>query len=242
MAGHSQFKNIMHRKGIQDAKRAKVFTKLIRELTTAARQGAADLAINPRLRAAVTSARIANMPRDTIDRAIKRGAGHEDGTMYDSVRYEGFGPAGIAIIVEALTDNRNRTASEIRTAFNKHGGNLGESNSVSFMFQRKGVVTIPKNQIGVDELLEIVLEIGADDLQSDEENHYVTTAIEIFGQVRDELEKKIGNIKEAKLSWIANDTNSVGGETAENLMKLMDALEDSDDVQAIFMNAEIDET
>jgi len=162
--------------------------------------------------------------------------------MYDSVRYEGFGPAGIAIIVEALTDNRNRTASEIRTAFNKHGGNLGESNSVSFMFQRKGVVTIPKNQISVDELLEIVLEIGADDLQSDEENHYVTTAIESFGKVRDELEKKIGNIKEAKLSWIANNPNSVAGETAESLMKLMDALEDSDDVQAIFINAEIDET
>lgn len=241
MAGHSQFKNIMHRKGIQDAKRAKIFTKLIRELTTAARQGAADQTINPRLRAAVTAARIANMPRDTIDRAIKRGAGHEDGTIYDSVRYEGFGPAGIAVIVEALTDNRNRTASEIRTAFNKHGGNLGESNSVSFMFQRKGVITIPKNQISADALLEIVLEIGGDDLQSDEEYHYVTTTIESFGYIRDELEKKIGTIKEAKLSWIANSTNLVTGETAESLMKLIDALEDSDDVQAVFINAEIEE-
>ncbi|MBL8686300.1 MAG: YebC/PmpR family DNA-binding transcriptional regulator [Alphaproteobacteria bacterium] len=239
MAGHSQFKNIMHRKGIQDAKRAKVFTKLIRELTTAARQGSADQNANPRLRAAVAAARIANMPRDTIDRAIKRGAGHEDGTVYESIRYEGFGPAGVAIIIEALTDNRNRTASEIRAAFSKQGGNLGESNSVAFMFQRKGLITIANSRIDADRLLEIILDLGADDLQTDDENHYITAAIERFGQIRDTLEKQVGDIKEAKLSWIPNTVMSVQGETAEAILKLVETLEDNDDVQSVFVNAEI---
>lgn len=239
MAGHSQFKNIMHRKGIQDAKRAKVFTKLIRELTTAARQGSPDQNANPRLRAAVAAARIANMPRDTIDRAIKRGAGHEDGTVYESIRYEGFGPAGVAIIIEALTDNRNRTASEIRAAFSKQGGNLGESNSVAFMFQRKGLITIANSRIDADRLLEIILDLGADDLQTDDENHYITAAIEGFGQIRDTLEKQVGDIKEAKLSWIPNTVMSVQGETAEAILKLVETLEDNDDVQSVFVNAEI---
>ena len=239
MAGHSQFKNIMHRKGIQDAKRAKVFTKLIRELTTAARQGSADQNANPRLRAAVAAARIANMPRDTIDRAIKRGAGQEDGTVYESIRYEGFGPAGVAIIIEALTDNRNRTASEIRAAFSKQGGNLGESNSVAFMFQRKGLITIANSRIDADRLLEIILDLGADDLQTDDENHYITAAIEGFGQIRDTLEKQVGDIKEAKLSWIPNTVISVQGETAEAILKLVETLEDNDDVQSVFVNAEI---
>ena len=239
MAGHSQFKNIMHRKGIQDAKRAKVFTKLIRELTTAARQGSADQNTNPRLRAAVVAARIANMPRDTIDRAIKRGAGHEDGTVYESIRYEGFGPAGVAIIIEALTDNRNRTASEIRAAFSKQGGNLGESNSVAFMFQRKGLITIANSRIDADRLLEIILDLGADDLQTDDENHYITAVIERFGQIRDALEKQVGDIKEAKLSWIPNTVISVQGATAEAILKLVETLEDNDDVQSVFVNAEI---
>jgi YebC/PmpR family DNA-binding regulatory protein len=239
MAGHSQFKNIMHRKGIQDAKRAKIFTKLIRELTTAARQGSADQNTNPRLRAAVVAARIANMPRDTIDRAIKRGAGHEDGTVYESIRYEGFGPAGVAIIIEALTDNRNRTASEIRAAFSKQGGNLGESNSVAFMFQRKGLITIANSRIDADRLLEIILDLGADDLQTDDENHYITAVIERFGQIRDALEKQVGDIKEAKLSWIPNTVISVQGATAEAILKLVETLEDNDDVQSVFVNAEI---
>ncbi|HMS44999.1 MAG TPA: YebC/PmpR family DNA-binding transcriptional regulator [Alphaproteobacteria bacterium] len=239
MAGHSQFKNIMHRKGIQDAKRAKIFTKLIRELTTAARQGSADQNTNPRLRAAVVAARIANMPRDTIDRAIKRGAGHEDGTVYESIRYEGFGPAGVAIIIEALTDNRNRTASEIRAAFSKQGGNLGESNSVAFMFQRKGLITIANSRIDADRLLEIILDLGADDLQTDDENHYITAVIERFGQIRDALEKQVGDIKEAKLSWIPNTVISVQGVTAEAILKLVETLEDNDDVQSVFVNAEI---
>ncbi len=169
MSGHSQFKNIMHRKGAQDAKRAKVFTKLIRELTTAARAGLPDPNMNPRLRSALVAARDANMSRDTIERAIKRGAGGEDGTNYEEVRYEGYGPGGIAIIVEALTDNRNRSASEIRTAFNKHGGAMGETNSVSFMFERKGMVRYPAKAGSADAVFEAALEAGADNVESDSE-------------------------------------------------------------------------
>src|SRR5258707_9889647 len=161
MSGHSQFKNIMHRKGAQDAKRAKVFTKLIRELTTAARAGLPDPNMNPRLRSALVAARDANMSRDTIDRAIKRGAGGEDGTNYEEVRYEGYGPGGVALIVEALTDNRNRTAGDVRTAFNKAGGALGETNSVSFMFQRLGEVTYPAKVASADAMLEGAIEAGA---------------------------------------------------------------------------------
>src|ERR1700761_8183554 len=169
MAGHSQFKNIMHRKGAQDKKRGKVFTKLIRELTTAARSGMADPASNPRLRAAIVAARQANMPRDTIDRAVKRGAGGEDGDNYEEVRYEGYGPGGVAVIVEALTDNRNRTASEVRTAFTKNGGTLGETNSVSFQFNRAGQVTYPADTASNDAVLEAAIDAGADDVESDGE-------------------------------------------------------------------------
>jgi len=248
MAGHSQFKNIMYRKGAQDAKRAKVFTKIIRELTVSAKSGQADPAANPRLRAAILAARDANMPKDTMERAIKRGAGGEDNTNYDEVRYEGYGPGGIAIIVEALTDNRNRTASEIRTAFNKAGGNLGETNSVSFMFDRKGVIVYPTKTakgaaVSADAVFEAALDAGADNVDSDAENHTVTSAADDFSTVRDALEGKFGEAREARLQWLPTNATTVDAELAQSLMKLIDVLEDNDDVQNVYANFEMsDET
>jgi YebC/PmpR family DNA-binding regulatory protein len=241
MAGHSQFKNIMYRKGAQDAKRAKVFTKIIRELTVAAKTGQADPNANPRLRAAITAARQANMPRDTMERAIKRGAGGEDSNNYDEVRYEGYGPSGIAIIIEALTDNRNRTASEIRTLFAKAGGNLGETNSVSFMFERKGVIVYAAKAASADAMFEAGLEAGADNVESDATSHEVTCAVDDFSTVRDALEKKFGEAQEAKLQWRPVNTTMVEGDAADSLMKLIDALEDNDDVQNVFANYEVSE-
>ena len=241
MAGHSQFKNIMYRKGAQDAKRAKVFTKIIRELTVAAKTGQADPNANPRLRAAIIAARQANMPRDTMERAIKRGAGGEDNTAYDEVRYEGYGPGGIAIIIEALTDNRNRTASEVRALFSKAGGNLGETNSVSFMFERKGVIAYPAKAATADAMFEAALEAGADNVESDAGVHEVTCAPDDFSAVRDALEKKFGEASEAKLQWRPMNTTMVEGDTAESLMKLIDALEDNDDVQNVYANYEVSE-
>jgi YebC/PmpR family DNA-binding regulatory protein len=241
MAGHSQFKNIMYRKGAQDAKRAKVFTKIIRELTVAAKTGQADPNANPRLRAAIIAARQANMPRDTMERAIKRGAGGEDNTAYDEVRYEGYGPGGIAVIIEALTDNRNRTASEVRALFSKAGGNLGETNSVSFMFERKGVIVYPAKAANAEAMFEAALEAGADNVESDATSHEVTCAVDDFSTVRDGLEKKFGEAQEAKLQWRPLNTTMVDGDTAESLMKLIDALEDNDDVQNVYANYEVSE-
>jgi len=241
MAGHSQFKNIMYRKGAQDAKRAKVFTKIIRELTVAAKTGQADPNANPRLRAAITAARQANMPRDTMERAIKRGAGGEDNNNYDEVRYEGYGPGGIAVIIEALTDNRNRTASEVRALFSKAGGNLGETNSVSFMFERKGVIAYPAKAGSADAMFEAGLEAGADNVESDATSHEVTCAVDDFSTVRDALEAKFGEAQEAKLQWRPLNTTLVDGDTAESLMKLIDALEDNDDVQNVYANYEVSE-
>ena len=188
MAGHSQFKNIMHRKGAQDARRARQFAKLIREITVSARQGLPDPAANPRLRAAVVAARQANMPKDTVDRAIKKATGGTAGSDYVEVRYEGYGPAGVAVIVEALTDNRNRTASDLRSAFSKHGGALGETNSVSFMFQRLGVISYPTGVASGDAIFETEAEAGAENVDSDDDEHEVTTTIENFSAVRDALE------------------------------------------------------
>ncbi|WP_395020501.1 YebC/PmpR family DNA-binding transcriptional regulator [Dongia sp.] len=241
MAGHSQFKNIMYRKGAQDAKRAKVFTKIIRELTVSAKSGQADPAANPRLRAAMIAARQANMPRDTMERAIKRGAGGEDNNNYDEVRYEGYGPGGIAVIVEALTDNRNRTASEVRTLFAKAGGNLGETNSVSFMFERKGVIVYAAKAASADAMFEAGLEAGADNVESDANSHEVTCAVDDFSTVRDALEKKFGEAQEAKLQWRPLNTTLVDDDIAESLMKLIDALEDNDDVQNVYANYEVSE-
>jgi YebC/PmpR family DNA-binding regulatory protein len=239
MAGHSQFKNIMYRKGAQDAKRAKVFTKIIRELTVAARTGLPDPAANPRLRAAVIAAREANMPKDTMERAIKRGAGGDDNTSYDEVRYEGYGPGGVALIIEALTDNRNRTAGEIRTALAKHGGNLGETKSVSFMFERKGVIGYPAKTASADGMFDAALEAGADNVESDSDGHEIMTAPEDFAGVRDALEAKFGPAREAKLQWRPLNTIPVEGDAADSLLKLIDVLEDNDDVQVVSANFEM---
>jgi YebC/PmpR family DNA-binding regulatory protein len=240
MAGHSQFKNIMHRKGAQDAKRAKVFTKLIRELTVSARAGLPDPAVNPRLRAAVQAARAANMSKDTIDRAIKRGAGGEDGSNYEEVRYEGYGPGSVAIIVEGLTDNRNRTASEVRTAFTKNGGAMGESNSVSFMFDRVGAIRYPAAAATAEAMFEGALEAGADNVESDHDGHEVTCAPDDLGAVREALEAKFGTPEYARLDWKPQTTVPVTSEdTAKTLMKLLEALEDNDDVQRVQANFEI---
>jgi YebC/PmpR family DNA-binding regulatory protein len=239
MAGHSQFKNIMHRKGAQDAKRGKMFTKLIRELTTAARTGLPDPDANPRLRAALVAARGANMSRDTIERAVKRGSGGEDTANYEEVRYEGYGPGGVAIMVEALTDNRNRTVSEIRSAFGKHGGALGEANSVSFMFERKGIVRYPAKAASAEAMFEAALDAGADNVESDADNHEATSATEDFAQLRDALEAKFGPPVEARLVWRPTSGVPVEAETAETLLKLIDVLEDNDDVQTVSANFEV---
>jgi len=241
MAGHSQFKNIMYRKGAQDAKRAKIFTKLIRELTVAAKNGSPDPTANPRLRAAITAARNANMSKDTMERAIKRGAGGTDDTNYEEVRYEGYGPGGVAIIVEALTDNRNRTASDVRTAFSKCGGSLGESNSVSFMFGRMGVIRFPAAAASADAMFEAALEAGAENVESDPAGHEITSQPEDFATVREALERKFGQPEFAKLAWRPQNTVPVGGEAAESLLKLIDQLEDNDDVQTVSANYEISE-
>jgi YebC/PmpR family DNA-binding regulatory protein len=241
MAGHSQFKNIMHRKGAQDARRARQFAKLIREITVSARTGLPDPASNPRLRAAVVAARQANMPKDTVDRAIKKATGAGGGEDYVEVRYEGYGPAGVAVIVEALTDNRNRTASDIRSAFSKHGGALGETNSVSFLFSRLGVVRYPASAASADEMLEAAVEAGADDVASDAEAHEVTCAVESFFAVRDALESRFGAPESARLDWRPATTVALDEEKAAGVLKLLDVLEENDDVQNVYANFEIPE-
>ena len=239
MAGHSQFKNIMHRKGAQDAKRARHFAKLIREITVSARQGLPDPAFNPRLRAAMAASREANMPRDTIERAVKKAAGAAAGDDYVEVRYEGYGPNGVAVIVEALTDNRNRTASDVRGALNKHGGALGETNSVSFMFTRLGVIQYPAAIASQDAMLEAAIEAGADNAESNDDGHEVTCAIEDFFAVRDLLETRFGAPATARLEWRPTTTVTLDEETAAALLKLVDALEDNDDVQHVYANFDI---
>jgi YebC/PmpR family DNA-binding regulatory protein len=242
MAGHSQFKNIMHRKGRQDAVRGKIFTKVIREITTAARLGSADPASNPRLRAAMIAARDANMTRDTIDRAIKRGSGNEADANYDEVRYEGYGPGGVAVIVEALTNNRNRTAGEVRSIFSKHGGNLGESNSVSFMFDRMGEFRFPLSVGNADEVMEKAIDAGAEDVVSGEGEdaaHEIYSTQDNFNTVREALEKSIGQPSSAKLMWRPKTTTPVEGETAKKLLDLIAALDDNDDVQNVYANFEL---
>ena len=241
MAGHSQFKNIMHRKGKQDAKRGKMFTKLIREIMTSARSGLPDMNANPRLRAAVLAARAVNMPKDTIDRAIRRGSGQEEGVVFEEMRYEGYGPGGVALIVEALTDNRNRTASEVRSTFTKHGGTLGETNSVAFNFQRNGVISYPIAAATPDAMFEAALEAGAENVESTAESHEILTGIDDFAQVRDALEKAFGPAQTARLAYRATNMIPVGEETARTVFDLIETLEDSDDVQAVSANFEVAE-
>ncbi len=239
MAGHSHFKNIMYRKGAQDKKRAKVFGRLIREITVAARSGLPEADKNPRLRAAIAAARTANMPKDNIDRAIKRVAGGEDDTHYEEIRYEGYGPGGVALIVEALTDNRNRTASEVRTAFGKHGGALAETNAVSFMFDRVGLIALDAGVGSADEVFEAAVEAGAGNVESAADGHEITCDPDQFNTVRDALVARFGDPREAHLAWKPQNTVMVDEKHAENLLKLLDALDDNDDVQQVAANFEI---
>ena len=242
MAGHSQFKNIMHRKGAQDARRARQFAKLIREITVSARTGLPEPGANPRLRAAIAAAREANMPRDTIERAIKKATGAGGGEDYAEVRYEGYGPAGVAVIVEALTDNRNRTASDVRSAFSKHGGALGETNSVSFLFTRLGLVRYPVTAASADDMLEAAIEAGADNVESGADGHEVTTAVDRFFALRDALEARFGSPESARLEWRPSTTVTLDEAAAAVMLKLLDALEDNDDVQNVYANFDLPET
>ncbi len=239
MAGHSKFKNIMHRKGRQDAKRGKVFSKLIRELTVAAKSGQPDPDMNPRLRTAIAAAKAANMPSDTMNRAIKKASGGEDDTNYEEIRYEGYGPGGVAVIVEALTDNRNRTASEMRAAFTKHGGHLGESGSVSFMFNRVGLVVYGPGAASADDMFEAALEAGAMDVDSSDSGHEVACAPDDFSAVREALEAKFGAAEDARLEWKPQSTVAVDENVAGTLLKMLDVLEDSDDVQRVAANFDV---
>lgn len=241
MAGHSKFKNIMYRKSAQDAKRAKVFTKLIRELTVAAKSGP-DPDANPRLRAAISAAKGANMTKETLERAIARGSGDGDSNNYEEIRYEGYGPGGVAVIVEALTDNRNRTASEVRAAFSKFGGNLGETGSVNFMFDRVGQIIYRLDVASVDEMFETALEASAQDVISSEDGHEVLCDPEDFNDVRDALDAKNLNPVSAGLTWRPQSTVVLEEAEAETLVKLLDMLEDNDDVQSVSSNFEIDES
>jgi YebC/PmpR family DNA-binding regulatory protein len=239
MAGHSQFKNIMHRKGAQDARRARQFAKLIREITVSAKAGLPDPAANPRLRAAVVAANKANMSKDTVDRAIKKASGAAGADDYVDVRYEGYGPNGVAVIVEALTDNRNRTAADVRAAFAKHGGALGETNSVSFMFSRVGVVRYPASVASADAMLEAAIEAGAENAESTEEGHEVTTAVDDFFAVRDALEQRFGAPEESRLEWRPSTLVTLDEAKSVGLLKLIDVLEENDDVQNVFANFDI---
>jgi YebC/PmpR family DNA-binding regulatory protein len=238
MAGHSQFKNIMHRKGRQDAKRARVFTRLLREIQTAARNGLPDPTANPRLRAALQAAKAANVPKDNIERAIRRGAGAE-GESYDEVRYEGYGPGGVAVIVETLTDNRNRTAAEMRAAFSKLGGSLGETNSVSFQFDRVGEIRYAAETVDPERVLEAAIEAGAEDVHSSADGHEIVCAPDDLAAVRDALEARLGPPEEARLGWRPQSVVPVVGDQAETLFRLLDLLDDNDDVQRVVANFEV---
>ncbi|MDA7599642.1 YebC/PmpR family DNA-binding transcriptional regulator [Alphaproteobacteria bacterium] len=239
MAGHSKFKNIQHRKGAQDKKRAKIFGRLIKELTVAARAGT-DPDSNPRLRTALTAARGANMPKDNIERVLKRAEGGE-GETYDEIRYEGYGPGGTALIVETMTDNRNRTASEVRAAFNKYGGSLGETGSVSFMFDRVGQMIYPVDAGDADTVFEAALEAGADNVESDENGHEITCTTEDYNRVSEALNEAFGAPEEAGLVWKPQNTIEVNEQQASTMLKLLDALDDNDDVQNISSNFDIPE-
>jgi len=238
MAGHSKFKNIMHRKGAQDKKRSAMFSKLSREITVAAKSGMPDPDMNPRLRLAVNSAKAQSMPKDNIQRAIDKASANE-GDEYEELRYEGYGPGGVALIVEALTDNRNRTATNVRTAFSKNGGNLGASGAVSHGFERLGLIVYPASAGGEEKVLDAAIEAGAADIRSDSENHEIWTAAEDLHEVAGTLETALGEAEAVKLAWKPNLTVDVGESDAQTLFRLLDALDDDDDVQTVWGNYEI---
>jgi len=241
MAGHSKFKNIQHRKGAQDKKRAKLFSKLGKEITVATKMGMIDPDMNPRLRTAISAARAANMPKDRIERAVKSGSQDGDDVNYDEMRYEGYGPGGVAIIVDALTDNRNRTAAEVRTAFSKYGGVLGETNSVSFMFDRVGSIVYPISVCDADAMFEAAVEAGADNVETEDDVHEIITSTEDLFTVQAALGESFGDPESAELTWKPQNTVSPNEAQAATLLKLMDALEECDDVQNISANFELDD-
>jgi YebC/PmpR family DNA-binding regulatory protein len=238
MAGHSQFKNIMHRKGRQDAAKSKLFGKLAREITVSAKIGLPDPAMNPRLRAAIIAARAENMPRDNIDRAIKKALGG-DTESYEEIRYEGYGPGGVAVIVEVLTDNRNRTAGEVRATFTKSGGNLAETGAVSFMFDHVGVIEYDAKAASAEAMFEAALDAGADDVASSENGHEIYAAPDRFGSVAKALEAKFADPRKASLVWRPQNTVVIDDEQGEKLLKLIENLNDHDDVQNVYANFEV---
>jgi YebC/PmpR family DNA-binding regulatory protein len=238
MSGHSKWSTIKRKKEALDQKRGKIFTKLIKEITVAAKVDGGDVDANPRLRLAVDNAKSANMPLDNITRAIKKATGELEGVTFLELMYEGYGPSGVAFLVECLTDNKNRTVAEVRHSFSKHGGSLGETGSVAWMFDRKGVITLPAQGKTEDDIMELVLDAGAEDIQGEEDFFEITTAIEDFENVRKALIEGGLEIENASLQWIAKNTVEVSGETTEKLIKMIDALEDNDDVQNVYSNAE----
>lgn len=239
MSGHSKWSTIKHKKAVKDARRGRMFTKLIKDLTVAARMGGSDLSANPRLRTAVAAAKAASMPSDTMDRAIKKGAGELEGVTYEDVVYEGHGPGGVAIMVQAVTDNKNRTVSEVRHLFSKYGGNLGAPNSVAWMFTKKGVITAEKSQIEEDRLMELALEAGAEDVSVGEEFYEITTPPEDFDTVRESLESRGVPLSSAEVTMIPQSTVALAGKEAEQTLKLLDILQDHDDVQNVSANFDI---
>jgi YebC/PmpR family DNA-binding regulatory protein len=243
MAGHSKFKNIQHRKGAQDQKRAKIFTKLVREIITAVRSGAPDPAINSKLRHAIAAARGANLPRDRIDKAIKQASGAQDQDQYFEMRYEGFANAGVALIVESLTDNKNRTASDVRSAFTKFGGNLGETGSVSFMFEHLGIISYDLSNLDSEKMLQIALDIGVLDVVSEGSLHTIYTSIEDFTRTMDEVSNILGDPAQACIGWRPKNLVLIDDEDRlKNLLKLVDTLEESDDVQKVYGNYEVSDS
>ena len=241
MSGHSKWHTIKHKKGAADATRGKVFTRIIKELTVAARNGGGDPEMNPRLRTVVADARAANMPADNIKRAIRRGTGEEAGVMYDEVMYEGYGPGGVAILVETLTDNKNRTVGEVRHTLGKFGGNLGEANSVSWMFEKKSVITVDKTKIDEDALMSVVLDAGADDLRDDGDLWEVVSAPEVHPAVLDAVKKLGLEPASAEVAMVPKNLIKLEGRPAQQMLKLMEALEDNDDTKNVWSNVDIDE-
>jgi YebC/PmpR family DNA-binding regulatory protein len=241
MSGHSKWSSIKHKKAARDVRRGKVFTKLIKEITIAARLGGGDINANPRLRTAVTAAKAQSMPNDNIERAIKKGTGELGGGQLEQIAYEGYGPGGVALIVDVLTDNRNRTVSEIRFLMSKHGGNLGETGCVAWMFKKRGAITVDRGAADEDRLMELVLEAGADDFISDTDTFQVISPLESFSAVRDAIEKAGMTMTNAGLTMVPESTVKVSGHQAEQVLKLLEDLEDHDDVQSVSANFDIDE-
>jgi YebC/PmpR family DNA-binding regulatory protein len=239
MSGHSKWSTIKHKKAAKDARRGKLFTKLIKEITVAARMGGGDINANPRLRTAVAAARVNSMPGENIDRAIKKGTGELEGVSYEEIQYEGYGPGGAAILAQVLTDNKNRTVSEIRRLFTKHGGNLGETGCVAWMFDKKGLITIESSQIDEDRLVGLALDVGAEDVRADEGVFEVVTQPENFEKVKERLEKEKVAIASAQVTMVPKNTVTVDGKHVEAILKLTEELEDHDDVQSVSANFDI---